>query len=89
MQIREMPNHLRTGKKAFKAIVDAVNPGIGFANSSSTISISNLFQYDGIITMIRDELNSPYSKNIFPEHFLSFILSKLQIDKNTGPWPKS
>ena len=78
-KIRQLPDHLRTDKKAFKAIVDKLSPNERYANSSSTNTVEDFFEQEEMVNIIRKELASPLAEKIFTTDFLSLVLSKTRI----------
>ena len=78
-EIRRLPDHLRTDKKAFKTIVDKLSPNERFASSSSTSTVEDFFEQEEMVNIIKKELVSPLAAKIFTTDFLSFVLSKIRI----------
>ncbi|MDT0677460.1 hypothetical protein [Autumnicola musiva] len=85
-KIREMPAHLRTDKKAFKTIVDSVNPNVKFASRSSTMATKHFLKQEEIVEIIRGELSSHSSTSIFPRNFINDVLSKIRVQHNSKDW---
>lgn len=86
MQIREMPDRLRSEKKAFKKIVEKLSPDITFANSSSIITKKSFLEQKAVHDVIFDELDSSFAKSIFPSEFLSEISRSLVTDDREANW---
>ena len=78
-EVRQLPDHLRTDKKAFKTIVDRLSPNERYANSSSTNTVEDFFAQEEMVYIIKKELTSPLAVKIFTTNFLSFVLSKIKI----------
>jgi hypothetical protein len=72
--IRELPDHLRTDKYAFRQIVNSISPKIEFANSSATQSAQDICTEERMVKIIREELQSS-SRYIFPDGFISTLLT--------------
>ena len=78
-EIRQLPDHLRTDKKAFKTIVDKLSPNERFASSSSTSTVEDFFEQEEMVNIIKKELASPLASKIFPTDFLILVQSKIRI----------
>ena len=78
-KIRQLPDHLRTDKNAFKTIVDSISPNEKFANISSTSSVNEIFRQKEMVNLIKEEFASSLAVKVFSEDFLSFVLSKIRI----------
>ena len=83
--VRELPDHLRTDKKAFKSIVDSISPKIQYAHKSSTDKVKNLMKNKSMVEIIKKELDSEICRSNFNSKFLSNLKEELKItDENNG-----
>ncbi len=77
--VREMPDHLRTEKYAFKKIVKSLKFSTPMAKEPAIESIKNIFQNEEMVDLIKRELSlSEIAKTIFPPDFRNEILAKLE-----------
>jgi len=81
--IREMPDHLRTEKKAFKKIVKSLNFQVPFAKKPAIDSIQNIFREKEVLVLLNKELSSNFAKTIFPDSFLNEMLLKINKKNKT------
>jgi asparagine synthetase B (glutamine-hydrolysing) len=72
--IRQMPDHLRTDKRAFKKLINEMNPNVEFAKTSSTLSFNDIFGDKKIVEIIHKELKSDLASVIFPKDFLKDLI---------------
>ena len=79
LAVRELPDHLRTQKKAFKQIVDSFDVGIGYAREGATKSIKNIFKQQDMIDLVSAKLRDEKAMVIFPREFLEKLI--IQINK--------
>lgn len=85
LQVRSLPDHLRTDKILFKKIADSLSPRIPYATSSATESTSNILRSPGMVALIRAELSSPGARELFSAEFLELLLDNLKVDSGSGP----
>ena len=76
--VRQLPDHLRTGKALFKKIVDSKSPEIGYATSSSGQSPEEILRQKSVVDFLRNELSSSAAKTLFPDEFLDFVLKGMK-----------
>lgn len=79
--VRNLPDALRTDKKAWKSIVDQDSPNIPFANLSSTSSVQNVLKQKEVVDLIGLELTTDLAKEVFPEEFRNYLLNSLKYEK--------
>lgn len=79
-QVRQLPDHLRTGKALFKKIVLALSPNIDFANSRADSSPENILTQKQFVELLTIELSSKSAKSIFQKEFLDFVLNGLKTE---------
>ncbi len=80
-QIRQLPDHLRTGRILFREIVASLSPHVGFATYNATASLRNVLRQKEVVEMFQDELSSKSAKSIFPAPFLDDVLKGLSTDR--------
>ncbi|MDX1718632.1 MAG: hypothetical protein R3353_00590 [Salegentibacter mishustinae] len=80
--IREMPDHLRTDKYAFRQIVNSLSPKVKFADRSASLSGKDIYKDERMVKIIRSELQAPLSKTIFSADFISSLLDKMVISES-------
>jgi hypothetical protein len=76
-QVRQLPDHLRTGKALFKKIVIDLSPNIDFAISRADSSPNSILTQNQLVNLLKNELSSNNAKSIFQEEFLDFVLKGL------------
>lgn len=84
-EVRNLPDKLRTNKYIFKSIVNSMGSKIPYATKDSTESLEAILKNESMISLIKKEINSDYSKNIFGKRFISFIstcIEKNNIEKS-------
>jgi asparagine synthetase B (glutamine-hydrolysing) len=79
LQVRQMPDHLRTGKALFKKIVNSLSPEIAYAKSPSSASQNEILEKEQAVNLLRKELNSDTAKRLFSEELLETVLNNLKL----------
>lgn len=79
--VRELPEHLRTQKKAFKKIVNSFDVGVGYAKGGATKSISNIFKEKEVVGLVTAKLKEEASTAIFPKEFLEKLVQHINKKK--------
>ncbi len=82
--VRQLPDHLRTGKSLFKKIVDSISPEINYAKNESSASLCEILKQEQIVSFIRSELSKDFAKTILPGPFLDFVLKGLETKAQKG-----
>lgn len=83
--VREMPDHLRTEKYAFRKIVKSLKFSTPMAKEPAIESIKNIFQDEEMVGLIKQELTtSEIAKTIFPPDFINESLSKIQVKQSSN-----
>jgi hypothetical protein len=77
-QVRQLPDHLRTGKTLFKKIVISLSPEIDYATHESSASLSEILKQEQIVNLVKNELSSNVAKTLFPAAFLDFVLKGIK-----------
>lgn len=72
--VRQMPDHLRTDKSAFKKLIEEMNPNVEFAKTSSTLGFNDIFSEKKMVEIIHNELNSDLASDIFSKDFLNDLI---------------
>ncbi len=88
--VRKLPDHLRTGKILYKAIVLSVSPKIDFARQRSLADKEDVFRAKRVVDFLRKELSSDAAQKVLPRVFLEDVLKKITSDEgspemNDGP----
>jgi hypothetical protein len=78
LQVRQMPDHLRTGKALFKKIVNSLSPEIDYATKPSSASQQDIMTQERFVNLLKIELNSVTAKRLFSEEFLGTVLNNLK-----------
>jgi hypothetical protein len=78
LQVRRLPDNLRTGKALFKKIVVSKSPKIDFAASSAVASLGEIVRQKEIANFLKNELSSVETKKLFPSDFLKFVLDGMR-----------
>jgi asparagine synthetase B (glutamine-hydrolysing) len=78
LQVRQMPDHLRTGKVLFKKIVNSLSPEIDYATKPSSASQQKIMTQERFVNLLKIELNSDTAKSLFSEEFLGTVLNNLK-----------
>ncbi|MCX6262900.1 MAG: hypothetical protein NTY95_19030, partial [Bacteroidia bacterium] len=84
-QVRQLPDHLRTGKVLFKKIVNSLSPAINYATSPSGAIPDEILKQQQIVNLIRNELSSDFAKTLFHSEFLDFVLTELKSKDQIEP----
>jgi hypothetical protein len=78
LQVRQMPDHLRTGKALFKKVVNSLSPEIGYATSPSSASQNEILKQEQAVNLLKNELSSDTAKKLFSAEFLDFVLQNIK-----------
>ena len=82
--IRQLPDHLRSGKTLHKKIVMSLSPKVSFAKYGANARPESILRQKQIVAFLKDELSSKNAKEVFPPEFLDFILKGLKADDQEG-----
>jgi len=83
-QVRQLPDHLRTGKALFKKIVNSLSPEINYAKSATSSSLSEIFKQETIVKIMKADLSSEEARSLFNSEFLNFVLKGLSTTEKNG-----
>jgi hypothetical protein len=75
--IRILPDHARTDKVTFKAIVEGDSPDVPYAREGSNITIDKLLRSQSFLQTVRDELDSA-PQQLFSQAFKDHVLHQLE-----------
>lgn len=78
VQVRRMPDSLRTDKKLFKKIVDLIGPEIRFAKYPAIAEPKNILKTEEVVDLISIELNTSKARNILSDKFVDYILKNMK-----------
>src|SRR5690606_29177865 len=73
------PDHLRTDKRLFKKIATAISPKIAYAKSTATADRNNVLSSRNIVELLKENLSSDITKEIFSEKLATYVLSRIKI----------
>jgi len=79
--VREMPDHLRTGKKVFRELVKEQSPKVPFAAHPAVETDRNLLRSARMVELLRGILNHEAAFRVLPPTLHEFILAHLMIDR--------
>jgi asparagine synthetase B (glutamine-hydrolysing) len=82
--MREIPDELRTNKLLFKRIMTELDVDIPYSKRDSNRLLTDITKHKDMVSLIKDELSSPYAANIFPESFLIEVMKNLKVQKITN-----
>lgn len=77
IQVRQLPDHLRSGKSLFKKIVVSYSPDIDFAKKEATESGISIMKHEEFVRYLKNGLSLNSTKALFPADFLETILQKI------------
>lgn len=79
VNVRELPDKLRTDKKLFREIVREIDSGFPFSEPDLEGSFKKVLLYnENFVKLIKNELSSNYARQIFPASFLDKVISQLK-----------
>jgi hypothetical protein len=85
-KVRQLPDHLRTGKALFKKIVTSLSPEINYAKSATSSSLAEILKQGNIVKIMRSDLSSELAQKLFSDEFLDFVLKGLSTkEKKDSP----
>jgi hypothetical protein len=70
VSLRELPDQLRTNKKLFKEIVNAISPDIPYAKIGANASIKGFHKRSDCVELMRKTLKSEQAQLIFDRKFI-------------------
>ena len=79
MEVRKLPDHLRTEKLLFREIVTARSPDIPFATRSAIDRPANILRAPEAVALFRDELTSSSAKSVLPPRLVERVLANLSV----------
>ena len=90
-QVRRLPDHLRTYKRLYKAIVRSLSPELDFAKQSALGSSQDIFRSRQVVELLEAELSSTYVSPILPTEFVDYVLDYLEVidKKNRKTWRRN
>jgi len=90
-QVRRLPDHLRTYKRLYKAIVRSLSPKLDFAKQSALGSSRDIFRSRQVVELLEAELSSTYVSPILPTEFVDYVLDYLEVidKKNRKTWRRN
>lgn len=79
--VRSLPDNLRTDKFLFKRIVESMSPTIPFATRGANASPKEILRNKAFADMLKSEISSDYSINLFGVKFKNLILKSIEVDE--------
>lgn len=75
---RQLPDHLRTNKKIFKAYVQSYKPKLKYASEPAIQPLKDIFREKEMVDLVKKELSSDLATAIFKKEFLEKVNSSLE-----------
>lgn len=79
--VRSLPDNLRTDKALFKHIVESISPNVPFATKGANASLKDILQSRAFAELLKSEISSNYSTNLFGEEFTDLIFKGIKVDE--------
>jgi hypothetical protein len=77
-QTRNMPDHLRTEKSAYRKIINSLSPKIEYATSNANGGSGYSVKSKRAVEIIKAELSSAHCRLILPAKLLDYVLKNLK-----------
>lgn len=78
-QSSKLPQHLRSGKKLFKKIVNSIGPDIAYATQGANASKKHIFTTKAATEFFLKSLKSSDSRELFSDDFTDYIIRNLKV----------
>ncbi|MCE3221730.1 hypothetical protein G5C64_23370 [Vibrio diabolicus] len=78
----EMPDILRTNKKAFRSIIDSFGPKVEIASKDANAAPEDIVKNKRFVDVMVRELDSKYAKELLGEEYIVQVLERLVVNKS-------